>query len=72
MPSKERPSLEYRDYAIKYDPPPIPDRSHDWNYAHKEYDGAPDSGDHRSGTAPTYDDARAAIDEQLAEQFPPL
>jgi hypothetical protein len=36
-------------WLIEYDPKPIPDRSHDYNYAHEDYDGAPDSEDDRCG-----------------------
>jgi len=34
-----------------------------FDYVHDDYDGAPDSGDHRAGYARTVDEAKAAIDE---------
>lgn len=36
-------------YTIFYDPKPIPLRSCDWDWAHTDYDGAPDSNDKRCG-----------------------
>jgi hypothetical protein len=60
-------AMRYRGYVIQHDPPPIPNRSHDWQFAHEDYDGAPDSGDHRIGTAPSLEEAKAGIDEQIAE-----
>ena len=32
---------DFDDYILKYDPKPIPDRNHDWEVTHKDYDGAP-------------------------------
>ena len=43
-----------KQYHIAYDPPPIPLRMHDWDWAAEDYDGAPDSGDCRCGTAESY------------------
>lgn len=63
-------TIEYRDYRIDFDPPPIPDRSSDWHFAHRDYDGAPDSNDHRRGDAPSLEDAKRAIDEQIADAAP--
>ncbi len=57
----------YRGYTIWSIPTPIPDRSHDWSWVHDEYDGAPDSGDDRCGTAASLEAAKRAIDEQLHE-----
>ena len=28
----------YRNYIIQYDPPPIPLRQFDWDFAHEDYD----------------------------------
>lgn len=48
---------------ITYDPPPIPIRSHDYQFWHDDYDGAPDSGDTRCGSAPSVGEARSMIRE---------
>ena len=56
--------IEYRDYIIEHDPPPIPDRRHDWNFAHKDYDGP---GDPRIGTAASLEAAKSEIDELIAD-----
>ncbi len=32
----------YGDWYYTYDPPPIPDRRHDWQAWHKDYDGPED------------------------------
>lgn len=55
-------STRYRGYEIAHDPKPIPTRAHDWGFVHEDYDG-PD--DPRHGTAPSLEEARRAIDEQL-------
>ena len=55
--------MEYRGYHIEFKPPPIPSRSHDWQYAADGYDGAPDSGDKRCGSAATLEQAKTEIDE---------
>lgn len=55
----------YRGFRIYHDPKPIPDRRHDWEYAHEDYDGAPDSNDDRHGTAASLEAAKAAIDSML-------
>jgi hypothetical protein len=60
------PVKEYRDYLIQYAPPPIPDRRHDWQFAHKDYDGP---GDRRCGDGRSIDDCKAQIDE-LIEELP--
>lgn len=51
----------YRDWFISYDPPPMPFRTCDWQFWHKDYDGP---GDNRYGSAPSLDAARAEIDER--------
>jgi len=66
----------YRNFWIEYDPPPIPDRNHDWRWAHEDYDGP---GDRRCGTSASLEAARAEIDEwylenlerDIAEEFEP-
>ena len=52
--------LIWGDWIITYNPKPIPNRSHDFDYVHKDYDGAPDSGDKRCGTAGSPPDAMRA------------
>ena len=64
--------IKYRGYLIEHWPPPIPDRSHDWQWRHEDYDGAPwhHGGpplDHRAGTSPSLEQAKADIDEQIEE-----
>lgn len=66
-------NTEYRGYLIEYWAKPIPCRAMDWGYAHEDFDGAPDSGDNRWGYAPSLEEAKAAIDEQVEdnmEEFP--
>lgn len=50
-------------WNIEYEPKPIPDRRHDWSFAHEDFDGAPDSHDHRCGTAASVEDALRQIRE---------
>jgi len=52
-------SVEYRGYTITYDPPPIPDRRHDYSFVHHDYTGP---GDYRHGTAASIEDAEREID----------
>jgi hypothetical protein len=52
-------SVHYRGYGVTYDPPPIPDRSHDWRFEHEDID----LDDPRHGTAATLAEAKARIDE---------
>ncbi|MCP4169957.1 MAG: hypothetical protein GY758_04190 [Fuerstiella sp.] len=56
--------MKYRGYTITYDPPPIPIRAHDWQFAHDEYDGPEDT---RIGYAKSLTDAMHEVDEQIAE-----
>jgi hypothetical protein len=51
------------EWHIKRNPKPIPSRAHDWDWHHADYDGAPDSGDHRCGTAKSRADAISQIEE---------
>lgn len=53
----------YRDYKISYDPPPVPTRAWDYQFAHVDYDGP---GDNRCGTATSLEDAKRQIDEIIA------
>lgn len=43
---------------IRYDPPPIPLRSHDYQFWHDDYDGPPDD---RCGSAPSLEEAKRMI-----------
>ena len=62
--SIRRRTHRYHGYLITYQMKPIPDRSFDWNYAHKDYDGP---GDLRCGNAESLSAAMSEIDELLAE-----
>ena len=53
-------AVRYRHWTIEYRPPPIPVRSHDWQYVHDDYDGPPSP---LCGTAASVEDCKAAIDE---------
>ena len=55
--------IRYGRYQIRYSPKPIPSRSHDYDFEHDDYDGAPDSGDNRCGTAANLDEGKEAIEE---------
>lgn len=50
----------YGEYVITYNPKPIPDRTHDYDWVHQDYDGP---GDPRAGTAPSIQQAIHAIEE---------
>lgn len=52
----------YGEYTITYHPPPIPNRSMDYQWCHDSYDGAPDAGDDRCGTAGSLEQAMSDID----------
>ena len=58
---------DYKDWIIQHNPKPIPIRTHDWDAFHEDYDGAIDSGDTRSFTAPTKSEAKALILEWIRE-----
>jgi hypothetical protein len=51
---------KYRGYVITYDPPAIPIRHWDWQYAHEAYDGPEDG---RCGAAASLEDAKQQIDD---------
>lgn len=52
----------YRDFTITYNPKPIPNKSFDWDFIHKDYDGPSDI---RFGTAKSLWDAKFEIDDIL-------
>jgi hypothetical protein len=54
-------AVEYGDYTIRWIPKPIPTRAFDYDFAHKDYDGAPDSGDTRCGSAISVEAAKDEI-----------
>jgi hypothetical protein len=51
--------VTYRGFRIDYDPPPIPVRTCDWQFAHEDYDGPEDN---RCGHAESLEAAKAEID----------
>lgn len=68
MPSMTENRVLYRNFIITYEPPPIPVRSMDWQWAHEDYDGAPDSYDGRFGYSISLREAKADIDNWYEEQ----
>ena len=50
---------QYRNYVIEWNPKPIPNRKHDWDWVHEDYDGP---GDKRCGTAASAAVAKVEID----------
>jgi hypothetical protein len=56
-------SVRYKGYHIYYDPKPIPGKVH-YSWVHDDYDGEDDP---RCGYAADVADAKAQIDEQVAE-----
>lgn len=59
---------KYRRYEISYWAKPVPTRVWDWDFSHEDYDGAPDSGDHRVGAARSLAEAKEQIDAQIEEE----
>ena len=57
---------QYRGYNITYWAKPVPTRAWDYDFAHEDYDGAPDSGDHRCGNGASVEDCKEQIDERGA------
>jgi len=56
-------TLHYRGYHIRHDFTAKPALRSPVTYAHQDYDGAPDSNDHRCGLAKTLPEAIRDIDE---------
>jgi hypothetical protein len=56
----------YRGYNIVHNPPAIPIRSCDWQYAHNGYDGPEDG---RCGSAASLEDAKQYIDELIDDEL---
>jgi len=61
--NSKKKGYKYRDFDIGYAPPPIPTRSVNWCACHKDFDGAPDSGDHRCFYGPSAEDVERQVDE---------
>ena len=59
---------KYRGYHISHWAKPVPTRAWDYDFSHEDYDGAPDSGDHRCGAARSLAEAKEQIDEQIEEE----
>lgn len=57
----------YRGFTITYDPPPIPIRSHDYQFCHDDYNGPEDG---RCGSAVSEKAAMIEIDEMLNDLQP--
>lgn len=58
----------HRGYLIYFDPKPVPLRIvGSWSFAHEEYDGAPDAGDHRCGDGHDVPDCKRLIDELIED-----
>ena len=60
---------QYRGYRIDFWRKPIPTDVFDYDFCHEDYDGAPDSGDHRCGNGRSITDCKSQIDEQIAEEY---
>jgi len=54
-------------WHIERNPKPIPDRSHDYDFVHDDYDGA-DGGNGLAGTAASFEDACQQIADIEAER----
>ena len=57
-------TIEYRDYRITFDYPPIPVRTIDYSFAHKDYD----LDDPRYGSAGSIQDCKDQIDEMIEDE----
>ena len=65
-PSRRWPAKSfYKGFIIEYDPPPIPVRSMDWCFYHRDFDGAKDSQDCRLGREESESKCMEAIDRML-------
>lgn len=56
--------IQYRDFLIFFDPPPIGTRVADWQWNHQDYDGPEDG---RCGFSPTLERARSDIDAMIED-----
>ncbi len=62
-------TITYGQWEISYNPPPIPYRGCDWQYCHKDFDGAEDACDNRHGAEPSLVACLDAIDDYEEERF---
>jgi hypothetical protein len=62
-------AIRYGNWEIAYNPPPIPTRAFDWQYSHKDFDGAEDACDNRHGAEPTLGAVFDTIDDYEEERF---
>ncbi len=51
-------------WCVRFNPKPMPDRSHDYDFWHEDYDGA-DGGNGLSGTASSHLDAVNQINDVM-------
>ena len=58
----------YKDYEIYYEKKPIPTTIFDYSFVHKDYDGAPDSGDRRWGFGDSVESCKEWIDDMIEEE----
>lgn len=66
--STTRQDVQYRGHRIYWDPKPIPESMVGyWSFVSDDYDGARDCSDGRCGDAASVADAKAQIDEQIAD-----
>ena len=61
--------MRYGNWEISYNPPPIPFRGFDWQFSHKDFDGAEDACDDRHGAASSLEAALDWIDDWEEERF---
>lgn len=61
--------VKYGNWLIDYNPPPIPVRNCDWQFWHKDFDGAEDAGDNRCGHSSTLIDCMNEIDDYEDDRF---
>lgn len=55
--------IRYRDYLIRHNPKPVASSRYDYDFAHVDYDGAPDAKDNRCGCAASVAEAKQEIDD---------
>lgn len=61
--------VKYKGYTLSYWCKPIPDRGHDYEAVHEDYDGAPDGDDDRCFTAASVEELKCEIDYRESEEF---
>lgn len=68
-PEREDGVVCYGNWEISYNPPPIPSRNCDWQFCHKDFDGAEDACDNRYGHAASLLEAMGDIDDREDDLF---